>query len=278
MGRVDQADQVGRADRADRSGGGATPVTDGAGSRVPGRRTARWARTGSAWTRGRVLAAVAALTALLLAFPRVLPNRPGHLGSLLEAFLPWLGLAVVPLLVLALLRRSFTALLALLLPVAAWAYAFGGLFLAGPGPAEGDLVVVQHNVSDVNTDPAGTARTLAAAGPDLIALEEVVPAALPAYEKALAPEYRFHEVRGTVGIWSKHPLSDTRVVDIRPRGIEGAGAAVCAPWSTPRAAKSPPTWPTCRRSGWEPEASPRPGGTRAPICWAGPWPPRRSPR
>lgn len=221
MGRVDQADQVGRADRADRSGGGATPVTDGAGSRVPGRRAARWARTGSAWTRGRVLAAVAALTALLLAFPRVLPNRPGHLGSLLEAFLPWLGLAVVPLLVLALLRRSFTALLALLLPVAAWAYAFGGLFLAGPGPAEGDLVVVQHNVSDVNTDPAGTARTLAAAGPDLIALEELVPVALPAYEKALAPEYRFHEVRGTVGIWSKHPLSDTRVVDIRPRGIEG---------------------------------------------------------
>lgn len=78
---------------------------------------------------------------------------------------------------------------------------------------------MQHNVSDVNTDPAGTARALAGAGADLIALEELVPAALPVYEKALAPEFRFHEVRGTVGIWSKQPLSGTRVVDIRPAGI-----------------------------------------------------------
>lgn len=177
-----------------------------------------WERPGR-WARGRVIAGFALLTALLIAFPRVLPNRPGHLGSLLDAFLPWLGLAVVPLLALALLRRSATALLSLLLPVAAWAYVFGGLFLAAPEPGERDLTVVQHNVSDVNTDPAGTARTLAEAEPDLIALEELVPAALPAYEKALAPHFRFHEVRGTVGIWSKHPLSDTRAVDIKPKEI-----------------------------------------------------------
>ncbi|MFG3141953.1 endonuclease/exonuclease/phosphatase family protein [Streptomyces sp. NPDC048211] len=177
-----------------------------------------WERPGR-WARGRVIAGLALITALLLAFPRVLPNRPGHLGSLLEAFLPWLGLAVVPLLGAALLRRSATALLSLLLPLAAWAYAFGGLFLAAPAPGERDLVVVQHNVSDENTDPAGTARALAEAEPDLIALEELVPAALPAYEKALAPDFRFHEVRGTVGIWSKHPLSDTRAVDIKPKEI-----------------------------------------------------------
>lgn len=178
-----------------------------------------WARPGR-WVRGRVVAVLALVTALLLAFPGVVPNRPGHLGSLLEAFLPWLGLVVVPLLAAALLRRSATALLSLLLPVVAWAYAFGGLFLAAPEPGERDLVVVQHNVSDVNTDPAGTARTLAGAGPDLIALEELVPAALPAYEKVLAPDFRFHEVRGTVGIWSKHPLSDTQAVDIKPEEIE----------------------------------------------------------
>nr|WSW67646.1 endonuclease/exonuclease/phosphatase family protein [Streptomyces sp. NBC_00995] len=178
-----------------------------------------WGRPGR-WTRGRVIAPIALLTALLLAFPGVLPNRPGRLGSLLEAFLPWLGLVIVVLLACALLRRSATALLSLLLPVAAWTYAFGGLLLAAPEPGERDLVVVQHNVSDVNTDPAGTARTLAEAEPDLIALEELVPAALPAYERALAPDFRFHEVRGTVGIWSKHPLTGTRVVDLRPKGIE----------------------------------------------------------
>ncbi|RPK46128.1 hypothetical protein EES39_14200 [Streptomyces sp. ADI92-24] len=177
------------------------------------------ARAGSPWTRGRVLAASAALVAVLLTFPRAIPNWALRVGSLLESFLPWLGLAVVPLLGLALLRRSATALLALLLPVAAWAYAFGGLLLPGTHPGAQALVVVQHNVSDENTAPAATARTLADAGPDLIAMEELLPTARPLYEKTLAPHYPFHAVRGTVALWSKHPLSGTRPVDIKPRGI-----------------------------------------------------------
>ncbi|MFD0021069.1 endonuclease/exonuclease/phosphatase family protein [Streptomyces sp. NPDC058382] len=169
--------------------------------------------------RGRVLAVLAVLTGALLALHRAVPNSVGHLGSLLEAFLPWVGVVVVLLLCLALLRRSATALLALLLPAAVWTYLFGGLLVPGAGAGAHDLVVVQHNVSDENADPAGTARALAGAGPDLIALEELVPAALPAYEKTLAPDFPFHEVRGTVGLWSKHPLSGTRLVDIRPEGI-----------------------------------------------------------
>ncbi|MFC8828618.1 endonuclease/exonuclease/phosphatase family protein [Streptomyces sp. NPDC057137] len=166
-----------------------------------------------------MLAALAVLTAALLAFHRAVPNFPGRLGSSLEAFLPWLGLVVVVLLALALLRRSTVALVALLLPVAAWTNLFGGLFLPGTEADSYDLVVVQHNVSDENTDPAGTARTLAAAEPDLIALEELVPPALTVYEKTLAPDYPYHAVRGTVGLWSKHPLTGTRLLDIRPRGI-----------------------------------------------------------
>ncbi|MEV7402041.1 endonuclease/exonuclease/phosphatase family protein [Streptomyces sp. NPDC091267] len=173
----------------------------------------------SAWVRGRVPAALAVLTAGLLAFHRAVPNTGLRLGSLLEAFLPWLGLAVLPLLLLALLRRSATALTALLLPVAAWTYVFGGLLLPAPDPGPRELVVVQHNVSDENPDPAGTARTLAAAEPDIVALEELVPPALRVYEKALAPHFPFHAVRGTVGLWSKHPISGTRLLDIKPLGI-----------------------------------------------------------
>ncbi|WP_326590882.1 endonuclease/exonuclease/phosphatase family protein [Streptomyces brevispora] len=212
------ADSAARPGPEAGAGGGAGPVSDSAvaGGAGAGGGAARSGR----WRRGRVTAGFAALTAVLLVFPRVVPNTPGRLGSLLEAFLPWLGLCVVPLLAVALLRRSATALVASVLAVASWAYAFGGLYLPAPAPSARDLVVVQHNVSDVNKDPAGTARALAAARPDLIALEELVPDALPAYEKALAPQYRFHEVRGTVGIWSKLPLSGTRVVDIRPKGVE----------------------------------------------------------
>ncbi|MEU3661335.1 endonuclease/exonuclease/phosphatase family protein [Streptomyces sp. NPDC032940] len=166
-----------------------------------------------------MVAAAAVLTAALLAFPGLVPNSVGRMGSLLETFLPWLGLVAVVLLGLALLRRSAVALVAVLLPVAAWTHHFGPLLLPAARSAGDDLVVVQHNVSDENADPAGTARALAAAGPDLIALEELVPAALPVYEGTLAARYPYHAVQGTVGLWSRHPLSETRPVDIRPRGI-----------------------------------------------------------
>ncbi|WP_162624859.1 endonuclease/exonuclease/phosphatase family protein [Streptomyces cadmiisoli] len=176
----------------------------------------------SPWRRGRALAAIAVLTAGLLAFPRAVPNIAGRPGSLLESFLPWLGAVVVVLLGSALWRRSAIALLALLLPVAAWTYQFGGLLPPGATGGARGLVVVQHNVSDTNTDPAGTARALADAEPDLIALAELVPPALPVYAAALAPEYPHHVVRGTVGLWSKYPLTGTRLLDIKPRGITEA--------------------------------------------------------
>nr|WP_307841321.1 hypothetical protein [Streptomyces endocoffeicus] len=188
--------------------GTTAPVRAGVARRA-GRRVVRWARWGDAtgdarggspWTRGRVLAVLAVLTAGLLVFHRSVPNSVGHLGSLLEAFLPWLGVVVMVLLGLALLRRSALALVALLLPVAVWTYLFGELFLPGAEPGPRDLVVVQHNVSDENTDPAGTARALADTEPDLIALEELVPRALPVYEQTLAPDYPYHAVRGTVGL------------------------------------------------------------------------------
>ncbi|MGW0842374.1 endonuclease/exonuclease/phosphatase family protein [Streptomyces sp. NPDC002787] len=171
------------------------------------------------WTRGRGVAVAAVLTAGLLVFHRAVPNSVGRPGSLLEAFLPWLGLAVVVLLGLGLLRRSAVALVTVLLPTAAWTYLFGGLLLPGTKAGTCDLTVVQHNVSDENADPAGTARALADAEPDLIALEELVPKALPVYERALARQYPYHAVRGTVGLWSRHPLTEARLLDIKPRGI-----------------------------------------------------------
>ncbi|AQS66359.1 endonuclease [Streptomyces pactum] len=166
-----------------------------------------------------MLAGAAALTAALTLFHGAVPNAVGGLGSLLESFLPWLGLVVVVLLVLALVRRSAVALVALLLPVAAWTYLFGALLLPAPEPGAADLVVVQHNVSDENADPSGTARALAGTGADLIALQELVPRDLAVYERTLAPEYPYRTVQGTVGLWSKRPLTGARPLDIKPRGI-----------------------------------------------------------
>jgi vancomycin resistance protein VanJ len=186
-------------------------------SRGPAR--GRDPRSRSSWQRGRAIAATAFLVACLLSLPSAVPNTVGRLGSLLETFLPWLGLAVPVLLAGALLRRSRTALLALLLPVAAWLSQFGALLLPAQDAGH-DLVAVQHNVSDTNADPEATAQALARARPDLIALEEVTASARPRYEKVLATDHAHHAVVGTVGLWSKFPLTDIRPVNIRPAGID----------------------------------------------------------
>ena len=54
---------------------------------------------------------------------------------------------------LALLRRSAIALVALLLPVVVWLNLFGGL-LSDKSGTGGDLTVVTHNVNADNLDPA----------------------------------------------------------------------------------------------------------------------------
>jgi vancomycin resistance protein VanJ len=160
-----------------------------------------------------VLAPIGGLITVLLVFHPILPG-----GSLLPTFLPWLGLTVPLLLLLALRRRSRPALLAALLPLAAWLALFGGHLLPD-GDTPHDLVAVQHNVSDENQDPAGTVRTLVAAGPDLVALEEITPETVPAYAAAFPADYAHHTVQGTVALWSRHPLTETAPLDIRPTGL-----------------------------------------------------------
>jgi vancomycin resistance protein VanJ len=173
------------------------------------------ATAGGTWRRGRVIAAFAVLTALLLLAHPLVPNRVGNAGSLLETFLPWTGLLVLPLTAAALVRRSALALVVLLLPALVWGGFFGGRLFDEREPG-GDLTIVSHNVNDENPDPAGTARTLAAAGAQVIALEELKKSEVPKYEDALAAGYPYHSVQGTVGVWSTFPLRGTRPVAIMP--------------------------------------------------------------
>ncbi|MFB9602180.1 endonuclease/exonuclease/phosphatase family protein [Streptomyces roseofulvus] len=180
------------------------------------------------WRRGILLAAVAVALTLLMALHAQIPNRVGNLGSLTETFLPWLGLFVPVLLLLALLRRSATALIALLLPAVVWLNLFGGL-VADKSASGGDLTVATHNVNADNPDPAGTARQLAASGADVLALEELKADMVPVYERELAEKYPYHSVQGTVGLWSRLPLRDPRPVDIHMGWTRAMQATVVAP-------------------------------------------------
>ncbi|GAB1823523.1 teicoplanin resistance protein VanJ [Herbidospora sp. RD11066] len=164
------------------------------------------------WKRGPVFAALALSLGLLLLLHTSITDR-GGLGSLVDTFLPWFGVFVPVLLAGAWWRRSATTAVALLLPVGVWLSLFGGLLVDKSQPG-GDLTAVTHNVGAANPDPAGTARALAASGADLLALEEITPQMRPLYERELAAAYPHHTVEGTVGLWSRLPLTGPRPVDL----------------------------------------------------------------
>ncbi|MFG2607810.1 endonuclease/exonuclease/phosphatase family protein [Streptomyces sp. NPDC048514] len=208
----------------------------GSGPERPGSRLRRlahrlfdgWRGDPRVWRRGIVVAVLALLLALVMLVHSRIPNRLGNLGSLTETFLPWLGLAIPVLLAVALVRKSATALIALLLPAIVWLNLFGGLLGDKTGTG-GDLMVATHNVNAENPDPAATATDVAGSGAQVLALQELPASAVPVYEKALAPEYRYHAVVGTVGLWSKYPMSDVRAVDIRLGWKRAMRATVTTP-------------------------------------------------
>ncbi|MGX5182161.1 endonuclease/exonuclease/phosphatase family protein [Streptomyces avermitilis] len=181
------------------------------------------------WRRGLVVAACAVILALVMVLHAQIPNTIGNLGSLVETFLPWLGVFVPLLLALGLVRRSATAVIAVLLPTIVWLNLFGGLLTDRAGSG-GDLTVATHNVNADNTDPSGTARDVAASGADVVALEELTATAVPVYEKALAATYKYHSVQGTVGLWSKYPLKDVRPVDIKLGWTRAMRATIVTPF------------------------------------------------
>ncbi|MHA5051566.1 endonuclease/exonuclease/phosphatase family protein [Streptomyces sp. SD15] len=188
----------------------------------------KWRGDRGIWRRGLILAVFALLLALVMVLHAQVPNVVGNLGSLMETFLPWLGLCIPVLLILGFLRTSATALIAALVPAIVWLNLFGGLLTDRTGSG-GDLTVATHNVNAENPDPSGTARDVAASGADVVALEELTATAVPTYEKALAPTYKYHSVEGTVGLWSKYPLTDTEPVDIKLGWTRAMRATVTAP-------------------------------------------------
>ncbi|MFF3844081.1 endonuclease/exonuclease/phosphatase family protein [Streptomyces sp. NPDC002328] len=190
--------------------------------------SAGWRGDPKIWRRGLVVAAFALLLALVMVVHSRIPNRFGNLGSLTETFLPWLGVFIPLLLLIALVRKSATALIAVVIPAVVWLNLFGGL-LTDKTAVGGDLTVATHNVNADNADPSGTARDVAASGADVVALEELTASAAPVYEKALAGTYRYHSVRGTVGLWSKYPLSQVADVDIKLGWVRAMRATVTTP-------------------------------------------------
>ncbi|WBQ03198.1 endonuclease/exonuclease/phosphatase family protein [Kribbella sp. CA-293567] len=203
----------------------------GAGRRKPnnGRAAARRDRKGGKWRRGWIIAVLALLTAVPLLFHRHVPNSVGNLGSLLDTFLPWVGVAIPVLTAAAIVRRSATAGVALLIPTIIWSLMYGHLLIPGKGGGAYDLRVLSHNVDAANKDPKQTAQDLLGADADIVALEEITSADLKIYKAEFAKTYPYVVARGTVALWSKYPVEESESVDVGFAWTRALRAEVATP-------------------------------------------------
>lgn len=163
--------------------------------------------------RGLLTGLAALAVGALLLWHGMLPDVAGA-ASLLETFLPWLGVALLALGVAALVRLSLFAGLAVAAAMAVWWAAFGGALLPAMSAGSPRFTVVSENIRADNDESAGIARSLAARAPDLIALQELDAGNLRAVEGVLDAKYPHHYVVGTVGLWSAYPLSGGSTLDL----------------------------------------------------------------
>lgn len=163
--------------------------------------------------RGLLTGFAALAAGALLLWHGLIPDVAGA-ASLLETFLPWVGVALIALGAAALVRVSLFAGLAVAAAMAVWWSVFGVALLPAMSAGPPRFTVVSENLQAQNAAASDIARTLADRAPDLIALQELDASNLRAVEGVLDTPYPHHYVVGTVGLWSKYELTDGERLDL----------------------------------------------------------------
>ncbi|WP_104092440.1 endonuclease/exonuclease/phosphatase family protein [Arthrobacter sp. GMC3] len=178
-----------------------------------------------------VVAGSLALTFVLLAhswFPDV-----AGFGLIVDSGLIWLG-ALIPVLgVLAIAARRKHLAVAVLVPAVIWSLLFvpGLLPLAWSAPpgSANSLTVVSQNLKAQSGTAAQSAKSLAATGAQVVALQEIDGAAQGPVTAELQQHYGYSYRIGTVGLWSSYPI-----LNAQPQGLGlGWNRALSADLDTP---------------------------------------------
>jgi vancomycin resistance protein VanJ len=184
-----------------------------------GDRSGRRRRRGTAV--GVILAA--AVGVVLVAHRAV----PGSAGSALDSALPWLGALIPVLVVAAVVRRSAVVLTAAVASTLVWAGSFGPVLVDRSGPGPHDLRVAGLNIGTAT--PRTALAPLVAAGADIVVIEEITAANRDAITTELSARYPSYDIAGTVGLFSRLPLTEVQPVDIGIGWTRAVRATVTAP-------------------------------------------------
>lgn len=145
----------------------------------------------------------------------------GSLAMLWESFLPWVAVLFVCLLIVALARRSALGILATAVGLVAWAIMFVPQLVPHDDAGGADFSVATQNIGANLSGSRETARGLARSGASIVVVEELSGANRAAVSRVLGRTFEHDRIVGTVGIWSRFPLSDTVPLSLGTRWARG---------------------------------------------------------
>ena len=164
--------------------------------------------------RGWGVALLALLLAAAIWFAPSAPSWQG-VGTGWNSFLPWSAVGILLLGLIALARRAWWGLAAVLVPALVWSVMFVPQLLPRIETAQTpDLTVATQNIGAANADPGAAADALIASGAGLVAVQELSSTTGAAAGQQLDAAYPHHTTIGTVGLWSDWDLGQTKGLEL----------------------------------------------------------------
>ncbi|MFG1792236.1 endonuclease/exonuclease/phosphatase family protein [Nocardia sp. NPDC049149] len=158
--------------------------------------------------RDTCLVSLAAVLGVLLVANPVLPDL-GGVSQLVCSFLPWLLVPTLLLAALALAVRSVVGVAAVCAPLVAWSILFVPQLIDHP---HAYATGTELQVTTMNLGANGTADELTDAA--IVSVQELTGRNRAAVAAALDPQHPYTATVGTVGLWSRFPLTNIQPLDL----------------------------------------------------------------
>ncbi|WP_442014992.1 endonuclease/exonuclease/phosphatase family protein [Paenarthrobacter sp. YAF11_1] len=148
----------------------------------------------------------------------LVPEAHG-LALAVESFLPWLGVVIAALLILALVARAWPGSIPAVGALVSWCVVFLPVMATGIAPssaagaseeAAGGWSVVTQNLRAGNPEADEAVEKVIQSGAAVVVLQELTGPTLERIAPAMDRAFGYRQVAGTVGVWSRFPLSQGR--------------------------------------------------------------------
>lgn len=152
------------------------------------------------------------LAVIFLVLHRFLPDA-GGIGSLLETWLPWIGVPVLVLLIAAAIVHTKTSLIVAFAAALVWTALYGPTLLPRGSSAPAQLRIFSEDVNGDAKEATASGTMALAQHADIVALEDMYSSV---YESSavnsLNAAYTNHVTEYEFGLWSAYPISNVQPV------------------------------------------------------------------